>query len=82
MSTPVRTLSRFFRLPSERENPPFIIRQMVEEMTGKTFFWKEELDIFQNYVSDIRPEDVSPDVRALADLCLVLMNSNEFLYVY
>lgn len=63
-------------------DPLFIIRQMVEEMTGRTFYWKEELDIYQDYVPDIRPDDVTPEIRALADLCLVLMNSNEFLYVY
>jgi hypothetical protein len=28
-----------------------------------------------------KPWDVSPETRALAALCLVLFNSNEFLYV-
>jgi hypothetical protein len=79
----VRMTQRHQAAPIENQaDPPFIIRQMVEEMTGKTFFWKEELDIYQDYEPDIRPADVEPEVRALADLCLVLMNSNEFLYVY
>ena len=74
---------RYQTTPLEsRTDPPFVIREMVEEMTGITFFWKEELDIYQNYVPDVRPTDVTPEVQALADLCLVLMNSNEFLYVY
>lgn len=68
--------------PVEQDTPPFIIREMVEEMTGITFQWKEQLDIYQNYQPDLGMSDVPPDTRALADLCLILMNSNEFLYVY
>ena len=31
---------------------------------------------------DLKPWDVKPETRALAELCLVLLNSSEFLYVY
>ena len=55
---------------------------MVEEMTGLNFYWVEDLDIYQDYVADTKPWDVDPQTRALADLCLVLFNSNEFIYVY
>jgi hypothetical protein len=54
---------------------------MVEEMTGEEYAWDEELDGMADYVRDLKPWQVGPDVRALADLCLVLINSNEFLYV-
>lgn len=67
--------------PVKITNPHFIIREMVEEMTGISFQWREELDLYQNYTSDLQMSDVSPDIRSLADLCLILMNSNEFLYV-
>ena len=58
------------------------MREMVEEMTGLKFYWVEDLDIYQDYVPDLKPWDVNPETRALADLCLVLFNSNEFIYVY
>lgn len=34
-----------------------------------------------SYRRELQPWDVGPATRALADLCLVLMNSNEFLYL-
>ena len=70
--------------PVKVELPEYVVRQMVEEMTGLAFWWVEELDIYagKEYVSDSKPWDVSPATRALADLCLVLFNSNEFIYVY
>lgn len=64
------------------EPPQSIIREMVEEMTGLTFQWKEQLDVYQNYVPGVRPWNVSPETRGLAELCLVLFNANEFAYVY
>jgi acetyl-CoA acetyltransferase len=30
----------------------------------------------------LKPDDVDAETRALADLCLLLFNSNEFAYVY
>jgi hypothetical protein len=61
--------------------PARVTRKMVEEMTGEEFEWDEVLDRVQNYQPDAKPWDVGPQTRALADLCLVLLNSNEFLYV-
>jgi hypothetical protein len=69
--------------PVKKEKPKYVIRQMVEEMTGLEFWWVEDLDIYAgNYVPDLKPWDVKPPTRALADLCLVLFNSNEFVYIY
>jgi mono/diheme cytochrome c family protein len=67
--------------PVPTEPPRRVRRSMVEEMTGEEYAWDEELDGMAGYVRDLKPWQVGPDVRALADLCLVLMNSNEFLYV-
>ncbi len=66
------------------ELPKYVVRQMVEEMTGQAFWWVEDLDIYAgpDYVSDLKPWDVGSDTRALGDLCLVLFNSNEFIYIY
>ncbi|MCH2364064.1 MAG: hypothetical protein MK479_05755, partial [Planctomycetes bacterium] len=69
--------------PVKKETPKYVIRQMVEEMTGLDFWWVEDLDIYAgDYVADLQPWDVKPPTRALADLCLVLFNSNEFVYIY
>ncbi|MBL05839.1 MAG: hypothetical protein CMJ99_09420 [Planctomycetes bacterium] len=69
--------------PVKKEKPKYVIRQMVEEMTGLDFWWVEDLDIYAgDYVADLQPWDVKPPTRALADLCLVLFNSNEFVYIY
>ncbi len=61
--------------------PTCVKRRMVEEMTGEEFEWEEELDGMKSYQRDLQPWDVGPETRALGDLCLVLFNSNEFLYV-
>jgi hypothetical protein len=61
--------------------PARVKRKMVEEMTGEEFEWEEELDGMKGYQRDLKPWDVGPSTRALAELCLVLLNSNEFLYV-
>ena len=68
--------------PEVEVYPASITRRMFEEMTGEAFEYTEELDIFQDYVPDLKPSDVPPETRALADLALVLFNTNEFLYVY
>jgi mono/diheme cytochrome c family protein len=60
--------------------PTHVKRGMIEEFTGEMVYWDEELSL-EDYQRDTMPWDVGPDVRALADVCLVLLNSNEFLYV-
>ena len=62
--------------------PTEITRSLVEEFSGKPFEYEEILPIFENYVADKKAGDVEANTRALADLCLMLFNSNEFLYVY
>ena len=62
--------------------PTSITRSLIEELSGKPFEYEEILPVFENYVPDKKPADVKPNTRALADLCLLLFNSNEFLYVY
>lgn len=68
--------------PKRVNLPPYVIREMVEEMTGLTFYWVENLDIHKNYTPDLQAADATPETRALADICLVLLNSNEFAYIY
>jgi len=61
--------------------PTEITRSLVEEFSGDVFEYTEILPVFENYQQDTKPADVSPQTRALADLCLLLLNSNEFMYV-
>jgi hypothetical protein len=67
--------------PRPVELPTRVRRKMVEEMTGEEFTWEETLDGMAGYRRDLQPWEVAPETRALADLCLVLFNANEFLYV-
>ena len=68
--------------PIDPEYPVEVERTMFEEMTGEEFSYTERLDIYENYVADTAPSEVSAETRALADLCRVLFNANEFVYVY
>ena len=62
--------------------PTKITRSLVEEFTGKPFEYEEWLPVFENYVPDAKASTVSAQTRALADMCLLLFNTNEFMYVY
>lgn len=69
--------------PPEPIHPPsYLDRTVVEEMSGLALQYKEPLDVYDDYIPHMKPWDVGPEVRALAELCLALMNSNEFIYVY
>jgi len=67
--------------PEPVERPVVVRREMVEEQTGAPFAWEEVLDT-DHIEPDLKPWEVSAETRALAELCLVLLNSNEFVYVY
>lgn len=68
--------------PVDTKLPTKVKRHVVEEMTGDAFEWDEELDVLaNNYQRDLNAWQIDAPTRALADLCLALMNSNEFLYV-
>jgi hypothetical protein len=57
-------------------------REAVEENTGERFSFIEVLHANADYVPDLQAADVSVHTRALAKVCLVLFNTNEFAYVY
>ncbi len=59
-----------------------IVREAVEENTGEKFTFTERLGLSAEFVPDLKPADVEAETRALADVCLVLFNANEFAYVY
>ena len=73
-------------LPQEappRINVPLeVVREAVEENTGEKFTFVEQLYSNADFVPDLQPADVDRHTRALSDTCLVILNSNEFVYVY
>ncbi len=70
------------RSPQPRKYPRRVVRRAVEENTGEPFTFTEILFEYRDYVPDLEPHQVDARTRALADLCLVLLNANEFVYIY
>jgi hypothetical protein len=68
--------------PQPAEPPTEVIREAIDENTGRPFQFTEQLFAYQDYVPDLSPRDVDARTRAFADVCLVVINSNEFIYVY
>jgi sugar lactone lactonase YvrE len=67
----------------EANSPPLeVVREAVEEKTGEKFTFVERLYSNVDFVADLQPADVDRHTRALSDVCLVILNSNEFVYVY
>ncbi|MGN6547146.1 MAG: PSD1 and planctomycete cytochrome C domain-containing protein [Aureliella sp.] len=65
------------------KHPPLEVRrEAVEENTGEKFSFTEKLHAYAEFVPDLQPDDVSMHTQALADVCLAIFNSNEFIYVY
>jgi len=66
-----------------RFEPPLTVRrEAVEENTGEKFAFDEKLHAYADFVPDLQPGDCDARTRALADVCLALLNANEFVYVY
>lgn len=69
-------------LKFERKNPPkSVTRSAIDELTGERFEFTEKLEVYHSYEADLKPWDVDATTRGLAEVCLVLFNSNEFLTV-
>lgn len=68
--------------PERPEYPTTITRSLVEEFSGDTFEYEEILPYFENYQPDKKAADVDAETKALADVCMLLFNSNEFVFVY
>ena len=62
--------------------PTTIERTRFDEVAGETFTYTEQLDIYQQFTPDPQLWTVSDQVLALADFCLLLLNANEFIYIY
>ena len=58
-----------------------MVHTITSELTGESFRFEQQEDP-EPYEPNLQPGEVGPETRALADLALVLLNSNEFVYVY
>ncbi|MEO7652544.1 MAG: DUF1549 and DUF1553 domain-containing protein, partial [Bryobacteraceae bacterium] len=65
--------------PPPRRGP--VVHTITSELTGETAQFTQQEDPAK-YEENLQPGEVSPATRALADVALALLNSNEFLYVY
>ena len=68
--------------PDRPEYPTTITRSLVEEFSGDSFEYEEILPYFEDYQPDKKASDVDAETRALADVCMLLFNANEFVFVY
>ena len=60
----------------------FEVHTRFEYQGGETFTFTETLFEYEDYVPDLQPHQVDARTRALADVCLAVLNSNEFVYLY
>lgn len=65
-----------------RQYPTEVVRHASEENTGEPFTFTERLFAYEDYVHDLQLHEVDAKTRALADICLAVFNSNEFVFVY
>lgn len=71
---------------TENDFPKFkypleVTREAAEENTGEKFSFTEPLEFYREFQPDPDMADVAVGVRGLAEVGLVLMNSNEFLFL-
>lgn len=73
---------RHGKLKFVRKDPPkSVTRSAIDELTGETFQFTEKLEVYDTYKPNLKPWDVDARTRGLAEVCLVLFNSNEFLTI-
>ena len=61
--------------------PSEVTRHAIEENTGERFTYVEELEQAADFEADLDPADADARTRGLAEVALVLLNANEFLYL-
>ena len=57
------------------------MHEITSELTGERYAF-QQVEETVDYEHNLHPSEASPATRALADLTLALLNSNEFVYVY
>ncbi len=74
------------RVTHHQQNPPIastkpglLLRSITSELTGDSVMVRED-DPLLAIEPNLQPHQTTPQVRALADVARVLLNTNEFLY--
>ena len=67
--------------PAPRRERTALVRALPSQLSGETVHFTEDLPPWE-HEENLHASQVGPETRALADLALVLFNSNEFAYVY
>ena len=67
--------------PAPRRERTALVRALPSQLSGETFHFTEDVPPWE-HEENPHASQVEPETRALADLALVLFNSNEFAYVY
>ena len=70
------------RVDVDPSDPAVRVLLASRTLFGEKFSFNEKLHAYADFVPDLQPADVPSHTRALADVCLALLNSNEFAYVY
>ena len=58
-----------------------IKRTVMAEKTGEPYDFLEFMPAFEQYIPDLQPHQVDASTRGLAQICVALFNSNEFVYL-
>ena len=66
---------------TRKSYPDVIERTVMAEKTGQPYHFTEQMPAYTNYQPDLQPADVDAKTRALAHVCVVIFNLNEFAYL-
>jgi len=61
--------------------PATTLRTVMAEKTGEPYEFVEHMPAYESYVPDLQPNQVNARTRGLAQVCLVILNLNEFAYI-
>jgi hypothetical protein len=67
--------------PPAKPQPRPLVHKITSELTGQTSEFLQAPDPAP-YEANLHPSAVGPATRALSDVTLMLLNANEFVYVY
>jgi len=67
--------------PKAKTFPAKIERTVMAEKTGEPYSFTEFMPAYKTYVPDLQAADTDARTRGLAQVCLVIFNLNEFLYL-
>ena len=65
-----------------KPKPTPLVPRISSVPAGATNATEQQEDAAIAYEENLHPSQVRPETRALADMALVLLNSNEFVYIY